>query len=292
MLFREKGMAGIFRNVSRLLAIYLPALLVGSSYLIYHYRETGWVGYDPEGEQWVELFQHAGLMGSVKNVFIIFWRLTDFGRLFLWLTGMGFLIMLIRKKWKADDNTLMLVMLLVISLIIYTPSMIIYTGLLSHRYLLPVYSIFTVLIGYLLFEKIPSSYYSRYIYIMLLAGLLSGNFWVYPDSIAKGWDATLAHIPYYKLRRDMIRYLDKENIPVSEVGTEVPNNHPFKFVDLVNDPRSFAYKDLNSQEYILYSNIYNMFTDEELQRLKNEWIPVKELRSLQVKVILYRRPDS
>ena len=50
--------------------------------------------------------------------------------------------------------------------------------------------------------------------LLLLAGLISGNLWIYPRNIAQGWDATLAHVPYYNLRIEAINYLDKNNIEI------------------------------------------------------------------------------
>ena len=287
MIFREYRLKGILKMIPRLIPIYAPAIVLVGGYLVYHYLATGWIGYDPKGDHWAQLFQRNDLQGAVRNLFIVFWRLIDFGRLFLWLAGGYFLILFLKKKIRPDDKIITLLLLLIISLLVYTPSMILYSGLLSHRYLIPVYIVFTLLIGYLLFEKTESLRIRRILYILIAAGLLSGNFWIYPDSIAKGWDATLAHIPYYKLRREMIRYLEEERIPFSEVGTEVPNNAPLRYIDLSDDPRVFPYKNLKTQKYIFYSNIYNMFSDEELDELNHNWKVLKEFRRLQVRVTLY-----
>lgn len=291
-IYREKQLSGLFKDFFKLALIYLPAVLITGGYLLFHYKATGWIGYDPDGEHWVQLFQRTDLSGAIRNSFILGWRLIDFGRLFLWLIGGYFLILFLRKKMRMDSKIITLLWLAFISLLIYSPSWIMYTGLLSHRYIIPIYIIISVLIGYILFEKFDFLRLKKYLFGILLIGLLSGNFWVYPDSIAKGWDATLAHIPYYKLRRDMIKYLETEKIPISKVGTEVPNNAPIKFVDLKNDSRIFPYKNMETQEYILYSNIYNMFTNEELRELKEDWLLIKEYKLLQVRVSLYHKPEN
>jgi hypothetical protein len=168
--------------------------------------------------------------------------------------------------------------------------MVIYKGLLGHRYILPLFVTFAVLITYLLFEKLSNKKLQKAMYVFILIGLISGNFWVYPDHIAQGWDATLAHIPYYKLRRQMIQFIDSEGIDFDKVGTEVPNASALKFIDLTNDERSFTKKNLNECEYIFYSNIYNTFTDAFLEELKTKWTVIKEYRSFQVRVTLYKNP--
>ena len=120
--------------------------------------------------------------------------------------------------------------------------------------------------------------------------MISGNFWIYPDKIAKGWDATIAHIPYYQLRKKMMNYIENKGISFNDVGSEVPNTAAIKYIDLSNDDRQFPLKDFETHRYIFYSNIYNMFTDEEIDELKNSWIVEKEYKCLQVYVRLYKKP--
>lgn len=73
-----------------------------------------------------------------------------------------------------------------------------------------------------------------------LAALLSGNFWVYPDPIAKGWDASLAYLPYQQMRREMNCFIDAEGIDYAETATSFPSNIALKYLDLSDDARSFA----------------------------------------------------
>jgi hypothetical protein len=290
LIIRKKDR--VLKEIISIIPFYLPAFIVSVSYLVYHYYKTGWIGYDPEASNWAGLFEPVDLKGAVRNLLIIGWRLVDFGRLFLWLAGGYLFILLIKRKIRFDDKMGMLAALFIISLILCSPVMVIYKGLQSHRYLLPVFAIFATLIAYILFEKLSHRKLRRTIYILLLAGLLSGNFWVYPDHIAKGWDATLAHIPYYTLRRDMLRYIDEKGIPYEKIGSEVPNAGKRKYIDLTDDERSFTKKNLEVCDYIFYSNIYNMFSDDFLYELKHEWEIVREYRLLQVRVTLYKNPRA
>ncbi len=286
------GKENVYKKIVSVIPWYLPSFFLSAFYLAYHYAKTGWIGYNPEGSSWEGLFELADLKGVVRNFLIIGWRLIDFGRLFLWLTGFYFFFLMVKKRIKPDDNIRILLALCIISFIIYVPPMIIYKGLLSHRYILPLFAVFATLIAYLLFEKLPDNRLRKSIYFVLIIGLLSGNFWIYPDRIAKGWDATLAHIPYYKLRRDMIQYIEEERIPFEEICSEIPNTAKLKHIDLIEDERSFMNRNLQACDYIFYSNIYNMFTDDFLYELKNHWEVVREYRLLQVRVTLYKNPYS
>lgn len=286
------GEGNVYKRIVSVIPWYLPCFLLSVFYLAYHYVKTGWIGYNPEGSSWEGLFKLADLKGAVRNFLIIGWRLVDFGRLFLWLTGFYFFFLIMKKRMNPDDNSRTLLALCIISCIVYMPPMIIYKGLQSHRYMLPLFVVFATLIAYLLFEKLPDSRFRKLLYFVMIVGLLSGNFWVYPDHIAKGWDATLAHIPYYKLRRDMLQYIEKERIPFEKICSEIPNTAKLKHIDLIEDERSFTNRNLLACDYIFYSNIYNMFTDDVLYELKNHWEVVREYRLLQVRVTLYKNPYS
>lgn len=122
--------------------------------------------------------------------------------------------------------------------------------------------------------------------------LLTGHLWLYPEGIAMGWDSTLAHTPYYHLRNDVIRFIDEKEIPVSAIGTGFPLTSQFRYSDLSGRTDAFSVKDLNKQQYILYSNIINDFTDDERLLLYGQWECIYETASRSVFFRLYKRKDS
>ncbi|HPT31915.1 MAG TPA: hypothetical protein PLW67_08745, partial [Prolixibacteraceae bacterium] len=93
---------------------------------------------------------------------------------------------------------------------------------------------------------------------------------------------------------EMIRYIDRENIPFQEVGTDFPNNIPLKFIELSEDSRSLGSieQGISNFRYIFYSNVFNGFSDDELDNLFGKWKVVKQLDRGQIKVILFKNPDS
>ncbi|MBN2350873.1 MAG: hypothetical protein JXJ22_18695 [Bacteroidales bacterium] len=279
-----------FSNLTEIIISYIPAFVLSLAYLIYHYSVRGWITFDPEDSNWAGCYERVDINGFIRNIFILIWRLVDFGRLGLWLIGFYFLIKFFHNKIMPDRNIKLLLVLFLISLVVYSPGMLFYKVLSAHRYILPVYMIFGALISYLIFNTGLPAKTMKILFYFALIVLLSGNFWVYPDHIAKGWDATLAHLPYYSLRNKMISYIDEHHIPISEIGSDTPNNSEFKYIDLKGDERAFPKKDLQAQKYIFYSNILNGFTDEELKKLKNSWQVVQQYRFLQVRVTLYKNP--
>ena len=125
--------------------------------------------------------------------------------------------------------------------------------------------------------------------IIAIIGLISGSFWVYPKRIAQGWDSTLAHFPYYSMRQSMIHFMDENKLDKEQIGFDFPGAYPQKFLDLSNEEWSFPEVDFKSQKYILYSNVVNEFTDEELVELEKNWQVIHQETSLTVEMILYRR---
>ena len=271
---------------------YLPSLILFGTWMVIHYAGTGWVLMHP-ASPWAGCYETVNLTGFLRNVAILFWRMADYGRIFVWIIPVLAFVRNDRKKLLTDPAIKLLLLLLTASLLFSAPTMLVYKILNGHRYLLPFYYLLSLLAVYLLFIN-PGFYPVRnFIFAIVLAGLISGSFWVYPGKIANGWDATLAHLPYHHLRKKMIRYLDDRNIPYEEVGTEVPNTAAIRFIEVNGDARRFPRANLQEHRYVFYSNVFNMFTDEEIDELNSHWVIEKEFRYLQVYVRLYRKtPES
>lgn len=194
----------------------------------------------------------------------------------------------IRRIFFAQpaDSSVVLWLLLLFFL---TPSALVYQNLSAHRYFLPVFLAF----HFVVFQWVVSARFSDLKKHLLLAAtvasLVAGNFWRYPVGISTGWDATLAHLPYHDLRREMLDFLDAERIDLQTVGTAFPNINTLENTDLNGERRSFAEADFDRSEFILWSNVFNDFSREDFERLEAEWQPVKKLERGGVCLFLYRR---
>ena len=282
---KPKVPAGILKRIPP----YLPALALFCAWLVYHQQTKGWTGYHADSP-WAPCYEVVDARGFFRNMLILAWRLGDFGRVFLWFLT-GFLFVRYRKILNAKDLQPLLV-LLGISLLIMAPSMLVYKILNGHRYLIPVYYLLSVLTAWLLFNTPLRKTIRNWLAVLALTALLSGNFWIYPDTVVKGWDATLAHLPYHHLRKKMMNYIDENHIPVTLTGSHIPNTYKIDYIELNGDQRAFHQADLSTDQYVFYSNVFNMFTDEQIHTLKHHWVVEKEYRWLQVKVILYRNPGN
>jgi hypothetical protein len=283
-IYRKVGLKQFLLNS----IAYVPVVLLVGVFLIYHYLKTGWIGYHANSP-WAVSFEIVSFSQGLKNLLILGWRLIDFGRIIWWLIILFCFIKYKAQLFNAEQSRVLFVLFSLL-LIIFSPTLIIYSGLLAHRYLLPVYIAFSLLVCYIVFEN-NFIQKKKTLFILILAFLLSGNFWVYPDKIAKGWDSTMAHLPYYELRKNMLVYIKNQQIPIDSISSEFPLCIAFKYVDLSADTSQIKEKDFSAQ-YLIYSNIFNHFTDGEIDELKQNWVPIKEFRKGQVYMILYRNPRS
>lgn len=267
---------------------YLPAALLGLGFLAWHYIEKGWIGYHADSP-WGEHFQKVSLREIPRNIAVLIWRLLDFGRIAIWIVAAFFAFLFYKKKWHFDFKLKLLLGFFLLALLFLSPSVVLHKNLSSHRYLLPIMLLFSLLIIYVLFQKINKKTLQKWIYGVLLAALLTGNFWVYPPKIAQGWDGSLAYLPFFQAKKEMIAYIEKEDIPFEAVGSAFPNLAQMKFYYLQNDPRQLSPKNLQTQNRILYSNVCNSFSDSEIEKLKNYWIVEKEVKIGWVWVVLYKK---
>jgi hypothetical protein len=288
LIYNDKhplSIKGIFSIISPFLLGGFFALI----FLAYHFIHKGWIGFHTDSP-WMTAFERVNGVEFIKNGIILVWRLIDFGHLFLWLICIYGLI----KIKKTLPTTRLLISLLIVLLTVLTPTLLIYKGLLAHRYLMPIY---VVLI--LLTVKIISDLknYKRQLVVALIAlfGLASGNFWVYPQPISTGWDATLAHLPYYDLRNDMLAFIDSQHINHEDIGSAFPNQRDFETTDLKKiDPsvkNHFSTYNLSKNRFVFYSNIMNEFSEADLVELKTNWRAIKVFKKWQIQVILFEKNE-
>jgi len=271
-LYQQKEkLRNIFRKC---MSLFGPAFLFFVIYQIYHWTQTRWVGFH-DASPWSSSFGIVDLKTAFRNSLVFGWRLADYGMLLVYLMLAYFLIF--RKQW-SHILSLLLILLLIFGILIIP-----FQGLLNHRYFIPIQ-----LVSMLLILQYLKNY--KVLYSALVIGIVSlGNLVIYPDKIAQGWDVTAAHWPFYKLEREMFDYVvSNKDLSSSEIGTAFPLRVDRKYLDLNSQDPGYHEYDLTTDKYILYSNIMNDFSDQELEQLKN-WRVVKKLKKGRIKVVLYSR---
>lgn len=265
---------------------FLPVLLAMGSWFLYRKIETGYWLYAPDFA-YLEHRQWANGPRLLKNLLGLALRMADSGRLVVWILFFAaFMKMGIRSFFVfiARSSLALLYLGVLFALLSVTLPV---TNPFGDRYFLVVFILFA-LVTVQMAGEVYTPKRVRLSCIVLILVLLSGHAWVYPEKIAKAWDSVLSHMPYYSLREEMVRYLDKEGIPAGEVSASFPLNARFDDTEINGDLRRFSPVDWQHSRYILYSNVYN-WDDESLQKLRagGDWQLVKEFRRGLVCMQLY-----
>jgi len=280
-----------FVTIKTILLPYLPAAILVIVYLAYHFQVKGWIGIH-ERSPWAASFAAVGLGGIVKQFTVLIWRLLDFGRVFVWLAlSITVYLLYKRQTYSASNhfikNLFSFIRLAIILLIILGTPAIFSAGLSQHRYFLP----FFIIINLIFFQSIlliKSTAWRRGLWAIAFLGLITGNRWVYPNKIAQGWDASLAHKPYFECKNQLKKFLSEENILSSETGTVFPEIGIQHYRYLNDDETSFQPLDMNTQQYVFYSNIMNDFSDKQLDELEKDWDIVFHCSNFGIHVYLYQ----
>lgn len=262
---------------------YLPAVSFAALFLWFHYSQKGWIGYHPDSP-WAPAFEPAGLKGFARNVLVFAWRISDQGMLFVWL------LPLFTWKWTSiryDQKFRSLVLLAGLLFMLLVLPQLFYKHLLMHRYLFPLAAVMMIAVVFGAMAASPGKPGRPVIVATML--MLTGYGWVYPDPISKGWDAMPLHVFSFKPRATILERMEALNVDPGVTGAAFPYNLKGSVIDLSNDDREFAPLDLDSNEYVLYSNLSNDFTDDQLRALKN-WKPLARSGGWPVHFILYQQP--
>lgn len=265
---------------------FVLAGLLALAFLGYHAWAKSWVGFHADSP-WRESFAVVGFKGMARNVVIWGWRILDYGRVFVLL-----ILAVLVRRGGVNAQVWPFFILTLITLLIQLPHFLLFQGVNAHRYLLPFYLALTLFFCSVLQQSqlLPRS--KKGLLILALLGLASGNFWQYPGGIAQGWDSTPAHWPHFKLRGQVIDYLDKKHIPLSSVGTVFPEIGPLHWRDLSGRMDGFSALDLEQNEYVYYSRVMNALTDQEREKLFAHWQPILQLKKRGIETILFKKPAA
>lgn len=267
------------KDFKSLLFHYTVAAIPAAVYILWRYFYIGWISYHDE-YPWLSHRQNVDLKGFFRNFIILFHRYLDFGKIILIPLTVLLLLKLKKVNFKSYKSLFWMAFLPVLPVIITSLKI---TNPMGHRYFLISYSIFIIL-----FLKIAVEYkYFKIVYFVAFLSLIGGNFWIYPKDIAQGWDSSLAHIPYYHLKGEVLEFIEKEKIPMEEIASFSSNVSVIDNIYFNDDNRSFSSFNIDSK-YVIYSNVYNL-SDGDLEILKNEYSIIKRFEKNRIYVDLLQK---
>ncbi|MBS3738739.1 hypothetical protein [Mesohalobacter halotolerans] len=261
----------------------IPALI----YILWRLVMKGWLISNPH-QPWGNALDYSSESGFLwnfgRNIGMLVHRYIDFGRVSVIIF---IIIVLIWFRNKISDKIKLLLFMAISSVVAIIITSLFINNPMGHRYFIPSYLLLSLTAFVLIEENISKVKTKSVLYAFLLISLISGNFFIYPDKISQGWDASLAHLPYWELRESAINYLDDNDIKINHTETFFPNNTSIDAVELNGDERTFL--DFSGQEkYVLYSNVFNI-KDSEYKTLKIEYDTLKIFKKRGVKVLILEK---
>lgn len=256
-------------------------------FFVYQYNILGWIVKTPS-PNWNEQRELATIPNVIKNSIAIVRNFLDYGRIVLIIVT----IMLLYKYFKEhmDDRIKKVLIAIFVFSVGMSGFFIFFTNPIGHRYYMFSY-ILIVLLFLLLIDLTFVKFKKSYLFGIVLLGFVTGHLWIYPTTIAQGWDSSLAYLRYFKLRNSMESFIQIKGLDKKEIGTNLPLNKK-KYTDLISDEQfeKYAIQNVEFNKYIILSNIENHTSDEDIYEISTFWIPVKDYRQMGVFVTLYRNP--
>ena len=224
----------------------------------------------------------------IRHFFEFVLRSVENGRLLIWILSLLTGYKLFKSKHVFSKNQKILLSVLILHFLLYFLFIFISQMPFSARYFMPHFFLLTLFCcwGIIHFYK-NQVVYTLLILIVILQA--SGHFWIYPDKIAKSWDCTLSHIPYYELRKTCFRYIDENGINYDNISAGFCFYGDRGYAELNNFGKTvIAGRD---REYFIYSNISAEDADIEEVENSNSWTEVKRFEKGKVFVVLLKRKE-
>lgn len=274
-----------FKSFRKTLAPYLPTLLVLTSYFIYYFSQKAWFFANAQAGGHYELPQTMWTV--VKHFLSFFLRSLEFGRFGIWLLAFYFVLILIRKKEKLSNAQKFSGLFVLLMNGLYFVFIFISQMPFSPRYFMPQFFVLTILVLLFVVKRFDTKKI-KIVFAAILLFTLSGNLWIYPEKIAQPWDATLAHLPYYELRKQCFDFIDENDFDYNDLtaGFSLYGNR--RFIELAHEDKIVSSADMNKR-YFIYSNISNL-EDELVDELKDtaKWTSIKSFAKWPVFITIYR----
>lgn len=278
----------------RMLFSYGLAAVSFGVFLIFQYTELGWVLLT-KNENYSKHREVATGFRILKNSAAFLKNMLDFGRVFLWIPLLLFLLKLYRnKKQPMDKNFQKTWVALLVFTGVFFVGFIPFSNPMGPRYLMVCFILSAILFLNLLFTTPIKRKTKNTIITLVAAGLISGHFWIYPATISQAWDSSLAHLSYFNKEEQMVNFIKNENISPSKVGTHLSINRRGEARLSKTNSRleKFSSLDLETNQYVIFSNVENVTDPKTINTLRTHWDCVKTFENMGVFLTLYKKPET
>ncbi|MDO9152977.1 MAG: hypothetical protein Q7U47_04600 [Paludibacter sp.] len=265
---------------------FLPAFILLIFYYSFYLYLHGWFfTHNPSYSEHYILPQNVAEIVKHFAEFVL--RSVENGRIIIWILGVYTLIKILNSKEKLMLDIKFLFWLFVSLNSLYIVFIFISRMPFSARYFIPQFFLLTLLTLWGVIRFVNNKKHIQWVFILILLFELTGHCWIYPEKIAKSWENTLAHLPYYQLRNECFNYIDQKGLNYADISAGFCLYGNRKFVEMKNEDKIVGNEPI--RKYFIYSNISNL-NDSLLNDLNinSHWKPLKKFQSGFVKIILYQ----
>lgn len=259
---------------------FVPAIMIISIWYVYHYTQTGWL-LSTNASGWSNQRGLASAFGFLKNGFSIARCFFDLG---VFILGILSLIYLIKNK-KIDT----FILFVLIPFLVFSPAFLPFKNPINHRYFLIVYVLMLPIAIQFLSDK------NMIFSITAVIILWLGNLQIYPVPISNAWDCTLQCLNYNACMNDFYFMYNREKfVDRTKIGSVFPMITSLHQTEMTKDTLRLINvnnQSIDSVANILYCNVGNDFSDDQINQLKN-WIIAAQFKHGLVKMILYCKPKK
>lgn len=282
----QKNSISYLESLKSTILPYIPVLITMLTYYIYYFYTHGW--FFTNSQYSTHYMLPENFLIIIKQLAVFVWRSLENGHFAIWGIACYFAILIIRRKDKLSIEEKFLLLMVVLLNTLYIIFCFITRMPQGPRYYMPQFLCLSIL-SFMMMPKYLSFRKAQWISSFIIIITLSGNFWVclYPEKLSKPWDSTLAHLPYYELRKDCFEYIDNNKIDYNDIGAGFCLYSNRKYIELI-DENKIINNDLN-KKYFIYSNISNL-SSEDIDYLQNPnmWQCMQIFESFPVHISIYK----
>lgn len=261
---------------------YIPTILLLMAYYSAYFIINGWFFKDSANSGHYALPSN---MGQVIRHFAEFaLRSIENGRIIIWVLGIFTAIKLFKTRPNLSPilKTFLLIFFFLTG--IYVIFIFISQMPFSTRYFMPQFFLLTVIALFGTIKYLKNRI--KLVFAIVLIFELTGHFWIYPRTVAKSWDCTLAHLPFYNLRNECFEFIDTMELDYNDISAGFCLYGKRRYIELKNDDREISSG--SDRKYFIYSNISNIEDDLGIELMyQNKWTLIKEFKEGFVCIELY-----
>ncbi len=266
---------------------YLPTILILSFYYVFYILKNGWFVDNAQSSHYV---LPSSVNFVIRHAVELFLRTVENGRFIIWLIGSYVIFKLFRNKQLQNPSLQFILMVFLLLTGMYVFFIFITQIPFGSRYFMPQFVLLTLITThFIIHSQVRRKFF---LLLLILFFELTGHFWIYPDNIAKPWDTTLSHLPYYELRKECFDYIETQNINFDNTagGFCIYGNR--QVIELRGEKQVVS-SDPENRKYFIHSNISNN-EDSFAAELKDtsRWKPVKHFQKRWVYITLYARTSD